>query len=147
MDCDYKLLAQKFLHLSWNQGEFSRLEALATENFHYRTTFFDDILSLSEYLGFINNFREAIPNLLLHTEETMSEGNRVMTHISFSGTVIKPVYGIPASDNIIAFEAMSIWDIKAGKVASLNTLIDIRGLERQIKASLPRQHVKIKAYN
>lgn len=146
MDCDYKQLAQKFLHLSWNQGEFSRLEAMATDNFYYQTTFADDILSLSEYLEFINNFRKAMPDLLLQTEESMSEGNRVMTHISFSGTVTKPVYGIPASDNIIAFEAISLWDIKAGKVASLNTLIDIRGLERQIKASLPRKPLKIKAY-
>ena len=138
MKCDNKKLAQTFLHLSWNQGEVYRLEELAAEGFYYQTSFTDDILSLSEYLEFISHFRDAMPDMMLHTEEVMSEGNRVMTHISFNGTVTKDVYGIPASDSIIALEAISLWDISLCKVASLKTLIDIRSIERQIKSTLPK---------
>jgi len=139
MNQDNKILAQKFLHLTWNQGDFSQISDLAAENFYYKTTFTDDILSLSEYLEFINTFKTAIPDLLIHTEESMSEDDRVMTHVSFSGVVAKPVYGIPVSDKIITFEAMSLWDIKNGRVASLNTLIDIGGIERQLNTRLPRK--------
>lgn len=138
MACDIKSLVKKFLHYSWSQGDLSRIERLATNNFFYKTTFTDEILSLSEYHSYISGFREAMPNLMLHTEEIMVEGNRAMTHISFHGIVTKPIYGIPASDSIIAFEAASIWEIKADKVYSLNTLLDIRGIERQLKATLPK---------
>lgn len=138
MKNDNKELVSQFLDLSWRKGNIQQLKAISTDNFYYQTTFTDEILSLEQYFEYIVTFRTSMPDIMLHIEETMSEGNRVMTHISFSGTVKEPFYGIPATDNIIAFTAVSLWDIKHDKIASLNTLIDIRGIEHQLKTRLKK---------
>jgi len=138
MKNDNKTVVENFLDLSWRKGKLKELEAISTENFYYQTTFTDKILSLKEYFDYIVTFRTSMPDIMLDIEETMCEGNRVMTHISFSGTIKEPFYGIPATDNIIAFPAVSLWDVKNGKVASLNSLIDIRGIENQLKTRLTK---------
>jgi len=143
MKNDNKALANQFLDLSWRKGNLQQLKDISTDNFYYQTTFTDDILSLEQYFDYIVTFRTSMPDIMLHIEETMSEGNRVMTHISFSGTVKEAFYGIPATDNIIAFTAVSLWDIKNGKVASLNSLIDIRGIEDQLKTRLSKPPIMV----
>ena len=129
-------LVASWLDLSWNQGRFNLIKDFLSPDFYYQTTFAEDILTLDQYIGFIKTFRKAIPDLSIHVEEVMSKGDRVMTSISFSGTVQKPIFGIPASDKIITFPAVSLWSVSDGRIASLNTLIDISGLERQLKAEL-----------
>lgn len=131
-----KMLVENFLDLTWRKGKLKELEAISTENFYYQTTFTDKILSLTEYFDYIVTFRTFMPDVMLDIEETMCEGNRVMTHLSFSGTIKEPFFGMPATDNIIAFPVVSLWDVKNGKVASLNSLIDIRGIENQLKTRL-----------
>lgn len=129
-------LVEEYLNLSWNEGEYGRLNKFIAPNFHYKTTFTDDILNLDQYIGFIKAFRKAMPDLMLDIDETMSDGNRVMTSISFSGIVESPFYGIPASDKIITFPAISLWSVLNGQITSLNTLIDISGIERQLGSDL-----------
>ena len=129
---DNEQLVVDHLNLTWNEGEFSTLRGLVTSGFYYQTTFTDDILSLEQYISFAETFREAIPDLSVVIEETMAKGNRVISHTSFSGVIEKPIFGIPASDNIIAFPAVSFWEIRHNKIANLNTLIDITGISRQV---------------
>lgn len=132
----YKMLVKEFLDLSWNKGNFEAIKNLAAPNFYYQTTFTENILNIHKYIDFVSAFREAMPELVLEVEETMCEDTRLMTHVSFHGTVEKSFYGIPASDKIIAFPAVSLWEINNSKVQSLNTLIDIRGVERQLNVNL-----------
>lgn len=139
---DKKSLVIEFLNLSWNKGEFDRLGELVMPNFFYQTTFTDKILNLSQYIEFVSIFRQSMPELILDVEEVMCEGDRLMTHVSFSGVVEQPFFGIPASDKIIAFPAVSLWEVKENKICSLNTLIDIRGVERQLKVNLSPETVR-----
>ncbi len=118
--------------LSWNAGKLGESKQLISPSFYYQTTFANEILNRDEYIEFIAYLREAIPDLVVEVEEVMSEGARVMTHTSFIGTVKKPVFGLPVSDNIIAFPAVSFWDVANGKIKSLNTMINISEIERQI---------------
>lgn len=122
--------------MSWNEGEYGLLSRYIAPNFHYKTTFTEDILNLDQYIDFIKVFHKSMPDLVLDIDETMSDGDRVMTCVSFSGVVEKPFYGIPVSDKIITFPAISLWSIHNGKITSLNTLIDISGVERQLGTNL-----------
>lgn len=129
---DNEQLVINHLNLTWNEGEFETLRGLVSSGFYYQTTFTDDILNFEQYIAFAEVFREAMPELSVIIEETMVSGARVMSHTSFSGVIEKPIFGIPASDHIIAFPAVSFWAIRHGKVANLNTLIDITGISRQV---------------
>lgn len=125
-----------YLDLSWNTGKFHLIKNFLSPNFHYKTTFADDILDLEQYIVFVKLFRDAMPDLVLHVEDVMSKDDRVMTSISFSGVVEKTIFGIPPSEKIITFPAVSLWTVIDGKIQSLNTLLDISGVERQLKISV-----------
>lgn len=132
MTNDNKILVLKHIDLSWNRGEFDRVQDILSENFHYKTTFTNEILDGEQYIQFIQKFREAIPDISVEVELIMSEDNHVMTQISFCGIVEKMIFGIPASDRVITFNAVSIWEINLKRISNLDTLIDMSGLERQV---------------
>lgn len=145
MAIDNKQLVLQHLDLSWNKGEFDKIKDFLSDSFFYKTTFTDEILNAEQYIGFINNFRESLPDLNVDVELIMSEGKHVMSQISFFGIVEKTIYGIPASDRVITFNAVSIWEINLDKIISLDTLIDIMGLERQIGHSIsPLKPLKVR---
>jgi len=129
---DNKKRVMQHLERFWNLGDFDRVDDYLSIDFHYKTTFTAEILNRSQYIEFIQQFREAIPDIRIDVELIMAEDNHVMTQVSFFGIVEKPVYGIPPSAKIITFHAISIWQIKANRIVSLDTLIDIAGLERQL---------------
>jgi len=129
---EIKQLILQHIDLSWNQGEFTQSKSLLSDNFYYKTTFTDEILDTDDYIEFIATLRKAIPDISLNIELIMSEKNRAMTQISFIGEVVRPFYGIPASNKIITFPAVSIWETEKNKIKSTDTLIDMTGVSRQI---------------
>ena len=132
MSIENKNLILRHLDLSWNKGEFDKIKNFLSDRFFYKTTFTDEILDADEYISFIQVLREAMPDLSVDIELIMSEDNRVMTQISFFGPIVKMFYGIPASDKIITFPAISVWEIEDNKITSVDTLIDMTGISRQI---------------
>ncbi|MDH5392045.1 MAG: ester cyclase [Gammaproteobacteria bacterium] len=136
---DNKALVLEHLDLSWNKGDFGKIKDFLSKRFFYKTTFTDEILDTKQYIDFINVLREAIPDLSVELELIMADKQHVMTQVSFLGAVVKAFYGIPASNKIITFPAVSIWEIDDGKIISLDTLIDMSGLERQIGTTVRPQ--------
>jgi len=132
-----KRLVQNNLNLTWNKAKLNIVESLLTRDFVYQTRFNEAFLNRDEYLAYVKVFRSAMPDLELTIEEVMAEGDRVMSRVTFSGAVTKPFYGIPASDRVIAFEAISMWDIRFGKISRMETLLDMASIERQVKKDLP----------
>lgn len=140
-----KQLILQHIDLSWNKGNFAKTKALLADTFYYKTTFTDEILDSSRYIEFIGTLREAIPDLSVEVELIMSEKNNVMTQTSFIGEVLHPFYGIPASNKIITFPAISIWDVVDNKIKSVDTLIDITGVSRQLGTPvIPEKPLKLR---
>lgn len=136
---DNKSIVFQHLDTAWNKGELKNLKHNLSNGFFYKTTFTDEILNANQYLHFIETLRDAIPNLSVDIEMSMSDGNHVMTQVSFIGEVTKSFYGIPASPRLITFPAISIWKIENNKISSLDTLIDITGISRQIGSAVSPQ--------
>ena len=136
MSAANEAVVMAYLDLSWNTGKFHLIRNFLAPNFHYKTTFADDILDLEQYIEFVKTFRAAIPDLVIHVDEVMSKDDRVMTSISFIGVIEKSIFGIPPSEKVITFPAVSMWSISNGKICTLNTLIDISGIERQLNVNV-----------
>lgn len=145
MSTDNKNLVLQHFDLFWNQGEFDRIGDFLAADFHYKTTFTAEILDAGQYVEFIRQFRQAIPDIRVDVDLVLADEDHAMTQASFFGIVQQPVYGIPPSEKIITFNAMSIWKIKARRIGRLETLIDIAGLERQIGRSIsPFRPLKVR---
>ena len=127
------------IHTAWNMGDFDKLKHSFSRQFFYKTTFTDEILSAEQYLGLIAALRDAVPELLVEIEVIMAEQNRVMTQVSFIGEVEKPIYGIPVSHKIITFPAMSVWELENNRINSIETLMDMTSISRQIGQAISPQ--------
>ncbi len=55
-----------------------------------------------------------------------------IAHSFLSGAIEKSFFGLPASDKLITFSAMSTLEVYNDKVNSLDSMIDIAGIQRQV---------------
>jgi steroid delta-isomerase-like uncharacterized protein len=129
-------VANTFIKLAWNKGHFNLLNAYVCKDFQYFTTFNERVLNFYEYVVYLSAFRRAMPDLELTIEDTMVKGDKAVVYSIVSGSIQKPFFGLPVSDKIISFSAISTFEIVKGKVKSLDTLIDIAGIERQLSSDI-----------
>lgn len=131
-----KNIVSSHLDLAWNQGDFDALEPHIASGFFYKTSFSEDFMDKNGYFGFISQMRTAVPDLRVELEEVLAEGNRVMSYVSFIGTVEHDLFDIKPSDRIITFPAISLWEMRKGSITNLNTMLDMFSLQRQTKAKI-----------
>lgn len=132
MNKSVETLANIFIDLAWNKGQYNLLRQYCSDNFHYHTTFNQQILDFDGYVAYVKTFRRCMPDLTLTVEEIMVKGDHAMVHSILSGTIEKSFFGLPASDKLITFSAISTVDIYKGKIKSLDSMIDIAGIQRQV---------------
>jgi steroid delta-isomerase-like uncharacterized protein len=125
-------VATMFLKLAWKKGHLNLLSEYVCKDFQYFTTFNERVLNFFEYVVYVTAFRQAMPDMELTIEDTMVKGSKAIVHSIISGSIQKPFFGLPASDKIITFSAMSTFEIESGKVKSLDSLIDMAGIQRQL---------------
>lgn len=129
-------LPSTFIKLAWNKGHFNLLKEYCCKDFQYHTTFNERALNFFEYVVYVNAFRSHMPDLELTIEQVMVKDNTAILHTILSGTIKKPFFGLPASDKLITFAAMSTMEMEHGKVKTLDSIIDIAGIQRQLQSEI-----------
>ncbi|MFT4763645.1 MAG: steroid delta-isomerase-like uncharacterized protein [Oleispira sp.] len=129
-----KSLVSKHIDLSWNKGKYGLLKQIVAKGFRYQTTFRDGFRDFDGYVEYVENIRRAVPDLEVTIEEIMAEEDKVITFSTFCGSFNKPLFGMPANGKIIAFSAASVWIIYRGKIMEQTTMVDLAGLQKQLRA-------------
>jgi steroid delta-isomerase-like uncharacterized protein len=134
MSSENKRLIEKHIDLSWNKGKYALLQQIVAKGFRYQTTFKDDFRDFEGYVEYVEDIRRSVPDLEVTVEEIMAEDDKVITFSTFCGSFNKPLFGMPANGKIIAFSAASVWTIYRGKVIEQTTMVDLGGLQKQLRA-------------
>ena len=134
MSSDNKSLVAKHIDLSWNKGKYNLLQHIVAKGFRYQTTFKDGFRDFEGYVEYVESIRRAVPDLEVTIEEIMAEDDKVITFSTFCGSFNKPLFGMPANGKIIAFSAASVWIIYRGKIMEQTTMVDLAGLQKQLRA-------------
>lgn len=134
MSSDNKSLVEKHIDLSWNKGKYGLLKQLVGKTFRYQTTFREGFRDFDGYVEYVEDIRRSVPDLEVTIEEMMAEDDKVITFSTFCGSFNKPLFGMPANGKVIAFSAASIWTIARGKIIEQTTMVDLAGLQKQLKA-------------
>lgn len=134
MSSENKRLIEKHIDLSWNKGKYGLLKQIVAKGFRYQTTFKDGFRDFDGYIEYVENIRQAVPDLQVSVEEIMSEEDKVITFSTFFGSFNKPLFGMPANGKVIAFSAASVWIVYRGKVIEQTTMVDLSGLQKQLSA-------------
>lgn len=134
MSSENKSLVEKHIDLSWNKGKYRLLQQIVAKGFRYQTTFREGFRDFDGYVEYVEDIRRSVPDLEVSIEDIMAEENKVITFSTFSGSFSKPLFGMPANGKVIAFSAASVWTIYRGKVIEQTTMVDLAGLQRQLRA-------------
>jgi len=128
-----KQLVSKFIELTWNQGRFNLAKNLVCRDFKYHLSMVNLTLEYDQAAAVIGNIRDAMDDFEVSVEESVAEGNKVVTHSSFCGTLTKPMFGFEPGPNLVTFSAVSFWQVRKGHVQSLSTMLDTVEMMRQMK--------------
>jgi steroid delta-isomerase-like uncharacterized protein len=127
-----KKLVEKFIEFTWNQGRFHLARNFVRRDFTYNLSLFNQTLEYDSAALVMQNVRNSMDDFEVMLEDVVAEGDRIVTQSLFCGTLVKPMFGFIPSANVVTFSAVSFWEIKKGQIHSLNTLLDITELMRQM---------------
>ncbi len=88
--------------------------------------------------GLAQGFHAAFPDMQHSVDSQTSEGDQVVTPVTFRGTHQGELMGIPASNKSVEIRGTNIHKIVDGKMVEAETVLDMMGLMQQIGA-IPSQ--------
>ena len=86
------------------------------------------------YLEIIAMMRGGFPDIQWTLEELICEGNNVAARFTMRGTHDGGFFGVPATGNKIAVQALNIYRLTGGRIVEEYGQPDMMGLMRQIGA-------------
>jgi steroid delta-isomerase-like uncharacterized protein len=128
-------LARRFVD-ACNAKQFNLLDELLAEDYvHHDPNLPPEMQrGLSGYKQLITTMFGAFPDLIGSVEDMVSDGDRVVTRLSWHGTHQGDLMGIPPSGNPVDFSMIEVQRIAGGKIVEGWVEFDAMGMMRQVGA-------------
>ncbi len=84
--------------------------------------------------GFVEAIHSAFPNLKYTLNDTIIEGDKVVTRWTAAGTNSGDFFGMPATNKNVTMLGITIFRIRDGRIANLWDVWDQNGLMQQLNA-------------
>ena len=136
----YETLAHRWFEEVWNKGRVEAIdEMFACEGIaHGLTDQEGNELRLrgpEGYKPFFEDFRNAIPDVKIIVEDTVTEGDKVVARCRVEGTHRGEGLGVAPTGKRVMFTGMTIIRVKDGKIVEAWNNFDFKKLFRQIGKS------------
>jgi steroid delta-isomerase-like uncharacterized protein len=133
MSADNKSIVRRLYDEVWNERKMEVLQELISPShaLHAANTSGSKI-GPDAYKRNINQFLTAFPDLRFDIEDTVSENDKVVACWTISGTHKGEYLGIPATDQKISVEGVTIHHVAGGKIMDSFANWDALGLMQQL---------------
>ncbi len=109
-----KALVRGFLE-SFSSGDIDACKAMMADNHIFHFPLADAPMDRDNHAGAMGVFKEAIPDLKFEIHDQVSEGDKVVTRFSATGTFTNEFQGLAPSGEAIEFSGINIAQFKDGK--------------------------------
>ena len=92
-----KTIVRTWVDAAWNHGDFSSASELYPPTYVLHFGSMPDTQGAEGLVGFIGVYRNAMPDLHMHIEDMLAEGDKVVWRITSTGTQTGEFLGIPPS--------------------------------------------------
>jgi len=97
-------------------------------------------LDLAGWKGYVSSFYAAMPDLTETVNQVIVSKDRVVLHVTYTGTQNGPLFGIPATGKHVTLDGIGIFRFnEKGQAVENWAIIDVVGLLAQIGAFPPTQ--------
>lgn len=131
-ETEHTELARNFFEEVWNEGKLNRIEKYLSEDFVEHSPLPQAASDPAEYVEEAEAFQTAIPDIEYTVEETIEEGDKVVTRVTVEGTHEGELMGIEATGETVEFDGMALFRIENGKITELGVQGDFMGLMEQL---------------
>jgi predicted ester cyclase len=104
-------------HAAWNEGELGAIDALMTPDYRRccRDTAHRDVAGLKQEIVVV---RTAFPDLSLAIDDTVCEGDRVVTKWTVTGTHDGPFGAVPPTHERVSLAGLTLSTFRGDRVAT-----------------------------
>ncbi|MGA2727119.1 MAG: ester cyclase [Terracidiphilus sp.] len=134
MSAANKEVIRAFIEHVLNQGRFDRMNDLVLENFIELDPLPGQQQGREGLKAVLMQFRSAFPDIRWRIDEMVSEGEKVVTRFTWTGTHRDTFLGIPATGRQVEVKGVVIDRLETGKMADSRILMDTLGLLQQLGA-------------
>lgn len=126
-----KTLARRYFEEFLNQGNLCVADEICAEHIAYRSPFvsFDGVDRVKRFFLMT---RKAFPDLHYVVEDTVAEGDKVVSCFSSSGTCLGGFEGTPLSGRQFSVQGVTILGMHHGRIAEVRSLWDTYAQMQQL---------------
>jgi steroid delta-isomerase-like uncharacterized protein len=116
----------------WNAGDLALVDEIHATNFVNHDPSRPDVTDLESYKLFIAEVRTSMPDYQVTAQDTIAEGDKVVTRWIGNGTHQGEYVGIPPTGQHATLAGMTIYRFEAGKIAEAWWVYDSLGMMQQL---------------
>lgn len=132
MPATNKEIIRAFIEEVLNQGRFERMNDLVLENFIELDPLPGQQQGRDGLKAVLMGFRAAFPDIHWTISEQISEGDKVVTRFTWTGTHHDTFLGVPATGRRVEVKGVVIDRLDSGKMADSRILMDTLSLMQQL---------------
>jgi steroid delta-isomerase-like uncharacterized protein len=129
-----KALIRRYYADLWNAWNLDLARELVAPDISFRGSLGVAVTGLEGFTRYMEVVRRAFPDYHNHIEELIAEGDRVAARLTYSGTQLGEVFGIPPTGKRVTYAGVAIFRVVNGKIAHGWVVGDVDSLKRQLSA-------------
>ena len=132
---DYKSLIRRYYSEIWNAWSATALDELISPRIVFRGSIGTVVNGIDEFRQYVSKIRAAFPDFHNHIEDLISEGDKVVARLTYTGTHRGELFGFPGTNKRITYGGIAIFQFQEGEIVSGYVLGDTESLKRQISGT------------
>ena len=138
MSIENKTLVRRWFGEVWNEGRVAAIDDMLADHAVVHGLGADDLHGTAEFKHFHSAYRNAYPDITVHIDALVAEGDLVAVRWSASGTHRGDGLGFPATGRHVQFSGMVFVRVEEGKLVEGWNNFDQLGMLQQLGiVSLP----------
>ena len=129
---DNASIVRNFVDQILNQGHIDQAQAFVWEDVVEQVPFPGQGLGLSGLQDVLRGMKAAFPDIHWNIEEQISEGDRVMSRFTWTGTHRGPFLGIPPTGRQVSVWGVVIDRLVDGRIKQTRIIMDALGMMAQM---------------
>jgi steroid delta-isomerase-like uncharacterized protein len=130
---DQRSIVTRYYRDLWNRFDKALIPELLEESIRFRGSLGDQTVGHASFAAYMDRVRTAFPDFKNSIETIVSEGDQSFARLSYEGTHLGSLLGIPATGRRVRYAGASLFRFHAGRIAELWVLGDLHGLLEQIR--------------
>lgn len=116
----------------WNDKNFDKADIICDKDIRFRGSLDITANGIEGFKEYAHMLTEAFPNLYHAVEIAVYENDKVAAYVTYTGRHEGKIFNYEPTGKRICYSGASFFQIKDGKIASINILGDLNSLHKQL---------------